>query len=197
MIIRTPNVIKENARGFLSCTIQDEMFANREIHCIGDIDQESVNSLISQILYLSSQDPQGEITMYINSRGGEVDSGLALYDVMQATDCPIRTVCLGIAASMGALLFVAGDKREIFPHGKIMIHDPLITNGLGGSALNIKTISDNLLRTREITGKILAKHTGKTLEEIFEKTATDSYFYAEEAIKYGLADNIIDSLKGR
>lgn len=189
-----PMIIKETHNGISRYSIEDDMLTRREIECVGEINAESVNSMISQIRYLSSQDDEKEITIYINSPGGEVTSGLALYDVMKAVKCPIRTVCMGTAASMGAILFVSGDTRDMLTHAKIMIHDPLISGGVGGSALHIQTISENLMKTREITAEILAEHTNKTLEEIYEKTAKDSYFYAEEAIEFGLADNIITSL---
>lgn len=189
-----PNIIKENAKGFLYCSIQDEMFRKREIECSGEINSEKVNALISQLRYLYEQNATAEITLYINSPGGQVTSGLALYDFMQAMPCPIRTVCIGTAASMGAVLFAAGDKREMFPHSRIMIHDPLILNGIGGSALSVKSISDDLMRTRDIIAMILAKHTKKPIEEILEVTAKDSYFYADEAVKFGLADTIITNL---
>lgn len=191
----TPNIIKENAKGFAYSTIQDEMFRKREIECIGEITSERVNSIIAQLRYLHDKDDAKEITIYINSPGGQVTSGLALYDIMQALDCPIRTVCIGTAASMAAILFAAGTKREIFTHGRIMIHDPLIGGGVGGSALSIKSISDDLMRTRDTIAEILSKHTHKSAEEILEVTAKDTYFYANEAVEFGLADNIITHLK--
>ena len=189
-----PSIVKETSNGMFCYRIQDEMLANREIECVGEINSESVNSLISQIRYLAKQDPDKEITIYINSPGGEVSSGLALYDVMKGVKCPIRTVCVGMAASMGAILFVSGDERDMLPHARIMIHDPLIAGNVGGSAIAIKTLSDNLMRTREITGKILAEHTNKTLKEIYKKTACDTYFYADEAVEFGLADRIINEI---
>lgn len=189
-----PGIFKETSEGLIRCTIQEEMFKKREIQCVGEVTQESVNALIMQLCYLQQEDPEKEITMFINSPGGEVSSGLALYDVMKALKCPIRTVCIGLAASMAALLFISGNERDMLPHARVMIHDPMITGGIGGSALKIKSISEDLMKTREITGEILAKHSGRSLEEIFEKTATDSYFDAQEAIAYGLADNIIDVL---
>lgn len=194
MSTSTPKILKESYNGISAYNIEDEMLTQREIGCVGEITTESVNSIITQILYLSRQDDQKEITIYINSPGGEVSSGLALYDIMQAVKCPIHTVCIGIAASMGAILFAAGDKRDILPHARVMIHDPLISGGVGGNALRIKSLSEDLMRTRKITGKILAKHTKKTIDEIYAKTATDSYFYAEEAVAFGLADNIITTL---
>lgn len=190
---RQPRIMKETSSGFTFSGIEDEMLANREILCAGEIDADMVNSLINQIRFLARQDPEKEITIYINSPGGQVTSGLALYDVMQAVKCPIRTVCIGMAASMGAVLFIAGDQRDMLPHAMVMIHDPLVQS-CAGSALKLKQISEDLMRTREITGEIIAKHTGKTIEEIYEKTAVDSYFYAEEAVEFGLADNIIHEL---
>lgn len=134
------------------------------------------------------------ITLYINSPGGEVQSGLALYDVMQAVSCPIRTVCLGMAASMGALPFIAGDEREILPHSRIMIHDPLIGAGAGGSALSVKARADDLMRIRDITAGVIARHSGMSIERVFELTASDTYFEAEEAVEAGLADRVITRL---
>ena len=195
MIFMTePRIIKETSSGTSFSEIQDEMFSDREILCVGEINSVTVNSLINQIRYLAKSDPEKEITMYINSPGGEVSSGLALYDVMKAVKCPIRTVCVGTAASMAAVLFASGSERDMLPHARIMIHDPLIIGGAGGSALAMKRLSDDLLRTREIMCGILAEHTGRTLEEIYEKTASDSFFYADEAIKFGLADKVVESL---
>lgn len=192
--ITTPNIIKETNRGYDSYRIIDEMLSHREIQCVGEINADSVYSLIMQLQHLYREDPEAEITMYINSPGGEVNSGLALYDIMQAIKAPIRTVCVGMAASMASILFTAGDRREILPHAAVMIHDPLIPGGVGGSALRIRSLSDDLMRTRTLIAEILAKHTGKSVEEIYEKTATDTFFYGEDAVAYGLADNVITSL---
>lgn len=195
MIFMTePRIIKETSSGTSFSEIRDEMFSDREILCVGEINSVTVNSLINQIRYLAKSDPEKEITMYINSPGGEVSSGLALYDVMKAVKCPIRTVCVGTAASMAAVLFASGSERDMLPHARIMIHDPLIIGGAGGSALAMKRLSDDILRTREIMCGILAEHTGRTLEEIYEKTASDSFFYADEAIKFGLADKVVENL---
>lgn len=189
-----PMIVRETSGGPYVCQIQDEMLKHREIECVGEINAESVYSLVRQLRYLYREDPSGEITLYINSPGGEVDSGLALYDVMKAISCPVRTVCLGTAASMGAVLFAAGDKRDILPHGKVMIHDPLISGGVGGSALHLQDISKGLMKTRETVCRILAQQTGKTLQEIYRKTAKDTYFSAEEAVAFGLADRIIEKI---
>ena len=189
----TPHIIRESSRGLELIDIRDEMLANREVECVGVIDDDMTYSLCQQLRYLSKDDPRERITMYFNSPGGEVQSGLAIYDVMQAIPCPVRTVCLGMAASMAALLFVAGDEREMLPHASLMIHDPLIGNA-GGSALELKTIADNLLRTRQITAEVLSRHTGHSVEEVLAVTKRDTYFEASEAVAWGLADRVIDQL---
>lgn len=194
LFLMTPNIIKESSEGTTYCPIQDELFnSRRSIEVVGEITRESVYSLILQLRYLQQADLEKEITMYINSPGGSVTDGLALYDVMAAVTCPIRTVCVGMAASMGSLLFVAGDSRDILPHAKVMIHDPL-TTGIQGSALSVEEASMRLMETREITASILAQHTGHTIEEVYEKTKTDSYFDAQEAVDWHLADRIITEI---
>ena len=132
--------------------------------------------------------------MYINSPGGEVSAGLALYDVMQAVSCPVHTVCVGTAASMGAVLFLSGYHREIFPHAKVMIHDPLIPEGVGGSALRVENISRELMKTREVIGSIIGKHTGKSMDEVYAAMAKDTYFDATQALEFGLTDAIIERI---
>lgn len=194
MYTDTPMVVRETSSGLFLCGIQDEMLKNREVECVGEINSQSVYSLSRQLRFLQREDPEAEITMYISSPGGEVSSGLALFDVMKAVSCPIRTVCMGTAASMGAVLFAAGDKRDILPHGKVMIHDPLISGGMGGSALQVQDISRNLLKSREDICKILAECTGRPLKEVYKKTAKDTYFDAEEAVAFGLADRIIHEI---
>lgn len=186
-------IVRESSQGYTRLAVQDEMLMNREIECVGEINADSVNALIREILFLQRENPNAEITMYINSPGGSVDSGMALYDVMKAVSCPIRTVCVGLAASMASLLFIAGDKRDMLTHSRIMIHDPLITQ-TGGSALKLKAVSEDLMETRRIVADVIAEHSGKTREEILEKTSSDCYFRAEEAIEFGLADNIITKL---
>lgn len=188
------NIIKETSNGYDLIRIQDDMLTHREIELVGEIDDQAVNALIRELRYLERQDPDAEIVMYINSPGGGVDSGLALYDTMQAISCPVRTVCVGLAASMAALIFVSGTRRDMLPHSRVMIHDPLIVQ-TGGSALRLKAVSDDLMETRRIVAEVIAQHTGRSLDDILAKTATDSYFRAEDAIKFGLADHIITSFK--
>ena len=188
------NIIKETSNGYDLIRIQDDMLTHREIELVGEIDDQAVNALIRELRYLERQDPDAEIVMYINSPGGCVDSGLALYDTMQAISCPVRTVCVGLAASMAALIFVSGHQRDMLPHSRVMIHDPLIPR-TGGSALRLKAVSDDLMETRRIVAEVIAQHSGRSLDDILAKTATDSYFRAEDAIKFGLADHIITRFK--
>ena len=189
-----PHIIKETSEGLNRISVQDLLFQNREIQCVGEITPVSVESMILQLRYLQQENPEQEITMYINSPGGEVDSGLALYDVMRAIRCPIRTVCTGTAASMAAILFLSGNQRDMLPHSKVMIHDPLISGGVGGSALKLDSIAKNIMQTRQTIAEIISEHTGKSLEEVLSKTASDSYFDAKEAVEWGLADGIIYEL---
>ena len=192
-ILNEASIIKESSQGYYLIPLQDEMLEHREVELVGEVDAASVNALARQLRYLQRQDPEASITLYINSPGGSVDSGMALYDVMQAVSCPIRTVCVGLAASMAALIFVSGAERDMLPHRRIMIHDPLIVR-TGGNALKLKAISDDLMETRQIIAKIIADHSGKSMDEILAKTASDSYFRAEDAVEFGLADRIITSL---
>ncbi len=189
----TPRILRETSAGIFPFDIKDEMLEDREVELVGEIDASVVNSLIQQLRHLQKEDENGQITMFVNSPGGEVASGLALYDVMQAVSCPIRTVCLGMAASMGALLFMAGDRREMLPHSRVMIHDPLSYN-IGGSALSVKASADNLMRIREITAEVIARHSGKSTEEVLDLTSKDTYFEAGEAVAFGIADCVIDRL---
>ena len=189
-----PQIIRETAEGLNRLDIRDEMLDQRELELMTSVGAESCAVVIRGLLHLQRQDSTALITLYINSPGGEVQSGLALYDVMQAVSCPIRTVCLGMAASMGALLFIAGDEREILPHSRVMIHDPLIGAGAGGSALSVKARADDLMRIRDITAGVIARHSGMSIERVFELTASDTYFEAEEAVEAGLADRVITRL---
>ena len=142
--IDLPSIYRETACGETRRSIVDDMFADRELVCVGNIDRELVNALILQIRCLEKQDPHAGIAIFINSPGGEVSSGLALYDVMQA-----------------ALLFLSGDEREMLPHSTVMIHDPLIPSGVGGSALELRSVADRIMRTREVTAQVIANQLAK------------------------------------
>lgn len=195
--LQMPAIIKETSSGTVCYRIQDAMFMRREITLSGEINQESAASCIMQLQYLETQSADEEITLYINSSGGDVTAGLALYDVMQAVKCPIHTICMGMAASMGAILFTAGDIRDIMPHARIMIHDPRLSQGVTGDAMRLNDISKDLLSMRRTLGLILARHTKKKLREIFQETKKDTWFSAQEAVKFGLADKIIHEMGGK
>ena len=134
-----PAIIRETSEGTARIPIADMMFQRREVWLTGEITSEVADAVISQILHLDAEDPDAEITMYIDSPGGSVTAGLSIYDVMQAVSADIHTVCVGTAASMAAVLFAAGDRREILRHGEVMIHDPLVSGGISGSALAVQT----------------------------------------------------------
>lgn len=191
----SPQIVRETSSGLERFDVRDQMLANRELELTSQVDADSCAGVIRNLLFLEREDPDAPVTLYINSPGGEVQSGLALYDVMQAVSNPIRTVCLGMAASMAALLFISGDEREMLPHSRVMIHDPLIGGaGVGGSALSVKARADDLMRIRDITAQVIAEHTGMPLERVFELTARDTYFEAEEAVAAHLADRVIREL---
>ncbi len=193
MYLYEPAIIKETSEGTTRYAICDAMFQRREIQCYGTVDADMVNSLIAQICYLAQEDPDKEITMYINSPGGSVPDGMALLDVMAAVPCPIRTVCVGTAASMASLIFAVGDARDMLEHARLMIHDPLVQN-LSGSALEIEKASKNLLKSRETICKIYAKASGKALDEIYAMTCEDTWMDAQTALDMGFADRIIDRI---
>lgn len=192
------NIIKETVRGFDVVTIEDELLTGREIFLVDGVDAHTSNELLKQLMYLERQDSESEITIYINSPGGEVISGLAVYDYISMMKAPVRTVCIGTAASMGAILFLAGRKRQMLPHTRLMIHDPSYShNDIGGRKPHeIQHELDKLNETRAALAEIIAEKTGKTLEEIYEVTANDTYYSAAEAIDFGLATEILDSTDG-
>ena len=191
----TPTVEVESYHGMSQIHVLTKELMKRRVYIQGEINAESANDFVTQMMYLQSEsdDP---INVYINSPGGSVTDGLLMYDVIQASTAPVNTICTGLAASMGAILLAGGKKgrRFILPHSKVMIHEPLISRGLGGSATSIKAISDSILETREITNGILAKHTGKTLEEINEATAFDNYMNAKQALEFGIVDKITETM---
>ena len=192
-----PTIIRETSEGTARIPIADMMFQRREVWLTGEITSEVADAVIAQILHLDAEDPDAEITMYIDSPGGSVTAGLSIYDVMQAVSADIHTVCVGTAASMAAVLFAAGDRREILRHGEVMIHDPLVSGGISGSALTVQDKSDRLMAKRKVLSGILAEHTGKSVKQIYKVTAKDTYFGAEEAVAFGLADAVIEKMERR
>ncbi len=194
-IMREPGVILESARGFETLYLKDKLLSDsREIFLTEEVNAESCNSLITQLMYLNRAEPDREITLYINSPGGLVADGLAAYDVIRLLDAPVRTVCMGTCASMGAILFLAGSKREMMEHGRIMVHDPSFgrNHDIGGQKPHqIQSELDDLNRCRESLARIIVERTGRSLEEVYEVTANDTYFSAEEAVEFGLATDIL------
>ena len=186
---------KETSRGIDNITAESMLLKERKLFFTEEVNSESCNTLIQYLLCLESQDPEAEITLYINTPGGEVVSGLAAYDTLRLISCPVRTVCIGTAASMGSILFLAGDKREMLPHTKIMIHDPMIS-GLSGSrkALELEKEAARLLELRETIGGIIAGRSGRTIEEVYENTREDTYLTAQEALEFGIATDIIERI---
>ncbi len=190
-----PSIEVESAQGIREVSLDTRHLMNRRLFINGSIDADLANDFLSEILFLEkeSDDPA---TVYVNSGGGEISAGLMIYDIIQGSKLDINMVCTGMAASMAAVLVAGGQKgrRYILPHSKMMIHEPLIGGGVGGSATSIKNISESILKTREITNGILAKHTGKTIEEINEATSFDNYMDAEQAIEFGLCDAITEDI---
>ena len=190
------NIIKESSRGYDCIPIEDELFLRRRIFLTKPVDASTMDSLIKQLLYLSSEEPEKEITIYINSPGGEVQSGLAAYDLLKLIEAPITTVCIGEAASMGAILFLAGDRRVVLPHSSIMIHDPAPGGGnmIGMKPDEMEEKLSKLKRTRDRLCEIIAEATGKPVKQIMKKTCRDSFFTAEEALEYGLATEMAERI---
>ena len=191
------SLLRETVRGIETTSPDDLLFSNREIFLTNEINAETSSELIKELMVLEKLDSKREITLYINSPGGEVNSGLAVYDFIQLMRSPIRTVCIGTAASMAAILFLAGKKREMLSHNtRLMIHDPAYGAGdmAGKKPHELQQYVDKLRMTQKIIADIIAQKTGKTLEEVFEKTRDDSYFNADEAIEYGLATGIVQGV---
>lgn len=185
-----PSIIEETCNGANTVVLQTKHLTNRKIFLTGEVTDEMAINFVSQLKYLEeSNEP---VDIYLNSVGGSVNAGLVIYDSIQAAPFEINIYCIGLAASMGAIILAGGQKghRFVLPHSKVMIHEPLISGGMGGSASSIKKTSDSILETKAILNGILEKHTGKTAEEIDEATSFDNYMNAQEAIDFGLCDSI-------
>lgn len=191
-----PMIEVESSHGTREIALNTHHLMNGIILINGSIDRETANDFISQLLYLE-ENFDGLVNVYINSPGGEVNAGLAIYDAIQGSNLTINMICTGMAASMAAILLAGGQKgrRYILKHSKVMIHEPLLSDGVGGSATSIKNISESILATKDIVNGILAEHTGKTIDEINEATRFDNYMNAEEAIRFGICDAVTPTLK--
>lgn len=191
------NVIKESVRGTELIPVEDMLFCQNKIFLVEEVNVETTNRLMKQLMYLENSGSTDEITLYINSPGGDVVSGLALYDYIKIMQRTVNTVCTGTAASMGAILFLAGEKRSMLPHTRLMIHDPSFGNGdfSGQKPHEIQRHLDKLNESRSTLAQIISEKTGKTLEEIYTVTADDTYYNVEEAIAFGLATDIYTETK--
>ncbi|MGN0444453.1 MAG: ATP-dependent Clp endopeptidase proteolytic subunit ClpP [Acutalibacteraceae bacterium] len=186
-----PNVIEETSRGERHFDLFSRLLNDRIIVLSDEVNDATAAVVVGQLLYLESQDSEKDISFYINSPGGSVSAGLAIYDTMQYIKCDVSTICMGMAASMGAFLLSAGQKGKRFalPNSEIMIHQP--SGGAQGQATDIKIVADHILRTKTKLNKILAENTGKPIETIAEDTERDNFMSAEEAMEYGLIDKIL------
>ena len=186
-----PMVIEQTNRGERSYDIYSRLLKDRIIFLGEEVTDVSASLIVAQLLYLEAQDPDKDIQFYINSPGGSVTDGMAIYDTMQYIKCDVSTICIGMAASMGAFLLSSGTKgkRLALPNAEIMIHQP--SGGTQGQASDIKIQAEWMLRTREKLNRILAENTGKSIEQIAIDTERDNFMPAEEAMKYGLIDKVI------
>ena len=188
-----PYVVEQTSRGERSYDIYSRLLNDRIIMLSDEINDTTASLVVAQLLYLEGQDPEKDIDIYINSPGGSVTAGMAIYDTIQYIKCDVSTICMGMAASMGAFLLSSGTKGKRFalPNSEIMIHQPLISGGLSGQCTDIKIRSDHLVRTREKLNAILAENTGKPIEQIAIDTERDNFMTAQEALEYGLIDRVI------
>jgi ATP-dependent Clp protease protease subunit len=189
-----PYVVEQTGRGERSYDIYSRLLNDRIIMLCDQIDNATASVVIAQLLYLEGQDPEKDIDLYIDSPGGVISAGMAIYDTMQYIKCDVSTICIGMAASMGAFLLSSGAKGKRFalPNSEIMIHQPLISGGgLSGQCTDIKIASDHMVRTRENLNRILSENTGKPIEQINIDTERDNYLSAQEAADYGLIDKVI------
>ena len=186
-----PYVVEQTNRGERSYDIFSRLLNDRIIVLSDEVNDTTASIVVAQLLFLEGQDPDKDISLYINSPGGSVTAGMAIYDTMQYIKCDVSTICMGMAASMGAFLLSSGAKGKRFalPNSEIMIHQPL--GGAQGQATEIEIAAKQILKTKENLNRILAENTGKSIEEIYRDTERDNYMSAQEALEYGLVDKVI------
>lgn len=187
-----PYVIEQTSRGERSYDIYSRLLKDRIIFLGEEVNETTAGLIVSQLLFLESEDPNKDIHLYINSPGGSVTAGWAIYDTMNYVKCDVSTICLGMAASMGAFLLAGGAKGKRFalPNAEIMIHQP--SGGAQGQATDIKIVSDHIIKTRTRLNQVLAANTGKPLDVIAADTDRDNYMSAQEAVEYGLIDSVVE-----
>ena len=185
-----PTVVEQTSRGERAYDIYSRLLKERIIFLADEVNDTTASLVIAQLLFLESEDPTKDISLYINSPGGSVTAGMAIYDTMQYIKCDVSTICIGMAASMGAFILSGGAKGKRFalPNAEIMIHQPL--GGTRGQATDMKIHTDHIIRTREKLNQILSENTGKPIEEIEKDTERDNFLTAEQALEYGLIDHI-------
>ena len=191
-----PYVIEQTSRGERSYDIYSRLLEDRIIFLADQVTDATASLVVAQLLYLEAKDPDKDIQLYIDSPGGSITAGMAIYDTMQYIKCDVSTICIGMAASMGAFLLAAGEKGKRFalPNSEVMIHQPLIAGGgLSGQTTDIKIYTDHLVNTKKKRNEILAERTGQTYEKLCEDTERDNFMSAAEAKEYGLIDEVIAS----
>ena len=191
-----PYVIEQTGRGERSYDIYSRLLKDRIIFLGEEVTDDSANVIVAEMLFLEAEDPDKDIHLYINSPGGSVSAGMAIYDTMQYIKCDVSTICLGMAASMGAFLLAGGTKgkRLSLPNAEIMIHQP--SCGAKGKATDIEIVAEQILKIKKRMNRILAENTGQPLEKVEHDTELDNYMTAEEALKYGLVDKVIENREG-
>ena len=194
MTTLVPYVVEKNGRDERAMDIYSRLLSDRIIFLGTQVNDAIANSIVAQLLYLQFDDPKADIHMYINSPGGSITAGMAIYDTMQFISCDVSTYCLGQAASMGAVLLTAGTpgKRNALPNCRIMIHQPLA--GMEGTAVELEIHAKEVIKVKKRMNEILQHHTGRTLDEIENDTDRDNFMTAEEAMNYGLVDHVLDKL---
>ncbi|MBO5327944.1 MAG: ATP-dependent Clp endopeptidase proteolytic subunit ClpP [Clostridia bacterium] len=187
-----PYIVEQTSRGERSYDIYSRLLEDRIIFLTGEIDDAVANTVVAQLIYLEAKDPSKDICLYINSPGGSVSAGLAIYDTMNYIKCDVTTICIGLAASMGAFLLSSGTKgkRYALPNSEVMIHQPL--GGARGQASDIQIAAEHILKTKHKLNSIMAKNAGKTLAELERDTDRDNFLSAQEALEYGLIDKVFD-----
>ncbi len=190
-----PTVIEQSGRGERAFDIYSRLLKERIVFLVGPVTDDSANLVVAQLLFLESENPDKDIFFYINSPGGSVTAGMSIYDTMNFIKPHVSTLCLGQAASMGAFLLSAGEKGKRFalPNSRIMIHQPLISGGLGGQASDIEIHARELLKIKEKLNRLMAKHCGRDLADLERDTDRDNFMSAEEAKEYGLIDQVLEN----
>lgn len=189
-----PVVIEQTSRGERSFDIYSRLLKERIIFLGEEVNDVSANLVVAQLLFLESEDPSKDISLYINSPGGSISAGMAIYDTMQYIKCDVSTICVGMAASMGAFLLAGGTngKRKALPNAEILIHQPL--GGAQGQATEIEIAARHIIRTKERMNRLLAQNTGKSYEDLVKDTDRDNWMTAQEAVEYGLIDSVVEKI---